>query len=100
MKQLMTCIFLISMSCATWATTANTTSSIRTLEGQVLNVGDTFADMEARMKQSPLSVNSTIWQDGKKNVHALNYIYDMGDTIYTITVVKDQVRSIQWTGKN
>lgn len=100
MKHLTTCLFLISMSCATWAATANPTSSVRTLEGQVVNVGDTFADMEARMKQSPLSVNSTQWKDGKRNVNALNYVYDMGDTVYTITVVKDQVRHIEWVGKN
>ena len=100
MKRLMTCIFLISMSCATWAVAANTASSIRTLEGQVVNVGDSFADMETRLKQSPLSVNSTVWKDGKKSVNAMNYVYDMGDMVYTITIVKDQVRHIEWVGKN
>ena len=100
MTRLTTCLFLISLSCATWAGAANPTSSIYTLEGQVVNVGDSFTDMETQMKQSPLSVNSTTWKDTKKNVNAMNYVYDMGDRIYTITVVKDQIRHIEWVKKN
>ena len=93
LKQLLPCILLTAMS---FAHTANETSSILTPEGQLISLGDTFADMQNRLKLSPNSMITREFEEGEKLDLAMDYKYEIENMMYTITIVNDRVRKIEW----
>ena len=93
LKKLLPCILLTAMS---FAHAANETSSIRTPEGQLISLGDTFTDMQNRLKLSPNSMITHEFKEGKNLDLAMDYKYEIENMMYTITIVNDRVRKIEW----
>lgn len=93
LKQSLVCILLSAMS---FAHAANQTSSIRTPEGQLINLGDTFTDMQNRLKLSPNSMITREFKEGENLDLAIDYKYEIENMMYTITIVNDHVKKIEW----
>lgn len=98
MKQFLALALVLSFSSFTFAGTA--TSSVRTPSGQLVNVGDSFADMNSRISQSPVSMNSYETKEGETTITVSNYTYDIDNISYTFTIIKNQVKKIEWTRKD
>lgn len=93
LKHLIPIIFL---SITTFTHAANETSSIRTPEGQSLSLGDSFTDMQTRLHLSPSSIVSHELKEDK-NLHlAMDYTYEIENMLYTITIVNNRVKKIEW----
>lgn len=75
---------------------ANETSSFKTATGQTITVGDSLNDLIAKTAQSPTGLKTTEWAEGNGSVAALSYEYIIGQTIYTVTVVRDKILKIEW----
>ena len=76
---------------------ANETSSFKTATGQIITIGDSLDDLIAKTAQSPAGLKTTEWKsEGSESVSALSYEYIIGQTVYTITVVKDKILKIEW----
>lgn len=71
------------------------TSSFKTKSRQTVAVGDSLVELMSRTGQSPTAMRSTPWQDGSNTVYAMQYDYNIGDNVYTVTVVKEQIRKIE-----
>ena len=88
---LITCMCLV-VPTLSWA---EVTNSIQTPERQTITLGDTFEDMEARMKASPIKVTSYALVDASKpNTLAVDYSYEIENFRYTITIVEGHVYKI------
>lgn len=92
-KQLIPIMFFSAVS---FTHAASETSSIRTPEGQTLSLGDSFADMQNRLHLSPSSMITHELQEGKKHYLAMDYTYEVENMLYTITIVNDRVKKIEW----
>ena len=93
LKQSLALILLTAMS---FAHAANQTSSIRTPEGQFISLGDSFTDMQNRLKLSPNSMITREFKEGKNLDLAMDYKYEIENMMYTITIVNDHVKKIEW----
>ena len=93
LKQSLALILLTAMS---FAHAANQTSSIRTPEGQLISLGDSFTDMQNRLKLSPNSMITREFKDGENLDLAMDYKYEIENMMYTITIVNDHVKKIEW----
>ena len=71
------------------------TSSFKTTSNQTVALGDSLAQLMSRTGQSPSAMRSTPWLDGSNTVYAMQYDYNIGDNVYTVTVVKEQIRKIE-----
>lgn len=71
------------------------TSSFRTVSNQTVALGDSLTQLMSRTGQSPTAMRTTPWQEGSTQVNAMQYDYSIGDNIYTVTVVKQQIRKIE-----
>jgi hypothetical protein len=74
-------------------------SSVRTASGQLVAVGDSFADMTTRIAQSPISMQTYETKEGKTTVTVSNYTYEIDQINYTFTIINNQIRQIEWTRK-
>ena len=72
------------------------TSSFKTSSNQTVTVGDSISQLMSRTGQSPTSMKSTSWQEGPNTVNAMQYEYNIGENIYSITVVGEQIRKIEY----
>lgn len=79
-----------------FAHAANETSSIRTPEGQLISLGDTFIDMQNRLKLSPNSMLTREFKDGENVNLVMDYKYEIENMMYTITIVNDYIKKIKW----
>ncbi|WP_445660917.1 hypothetical protein [Acinetobacter sp. F16] len=93
LKQLLTCTLLTAMS---FVHAANETSSIQTPEGQLISLGDTFTDMQNRLNLSPNSMNTREFKEGGNVYLAMDYKYEIENMMYTITIVNNYVKRIEW----
>lgn len=98
----MKCILalMLSLSLSSIAIAANQTTTLRTPTGQLVSVGDSYTELVTRMDQSPLSMNSYEWKQGKNRYMAMDYLYQIENTVYTVTVVNNQVKKIEWINKD
>ncbi|MDR0236308.1 hypothetical protein [Acinetobacter sp.] len=78
------------------ATSANT---VRTSSRQLISVGDSFAEMNTRIAQSPISMQTYEKKEGKTTVTVSNYTYEIDQINYTFTVIDKQIRKIEWIRK-
>ena len=79
---------------------ANETSSFKTATGQTITIGDSLNDLIAKTAQSPAGLKTSEWTEGNETVSALSYEYIIGQTIYTVTVVRDKILKIEWRFRN
>ncbi|OTG65597.1 hypothetical protein [Acinetobacter silvestris] len=93
-------IFFLSLTCSSLLFAANETDTLRTANGQLVTIGDSYTKLIDRMDQSPLSMSSYEWKEGKNSYTAMDYIYQIENTIYTVTVVNNQVKKIEWINKD
>lgn len=70
-------------------------SSFKTASNQTVALGDSLTQLMSRTGQSPTAMRTTPWQEGSNQVNAMQYDYNIGDNIYTVTVVKEQIRKIE-----
>ena len=87
---------IILFSSISFTHAANETSSIRTSAGQSLSLGDSYADMQSRMHLSPSSMDTHEIKEGKNLYLAMDYTYEVENMLYTITIVNDRVKKIEW----
>lgn len=97
MKILTALMLSFLFSSSVWASFQVT--SFRTLNGQKLSLGDNLKDMASRIGQSPSSVKSQLWFDGKKNIQAMLYTYEIDNAIYYITIANNVVKRIEFERK-
>lgn len=72
-----------------------------TAERQTITLGDTVEEMQARMKASPMSVNSqALSEGGQKAQLAIDYTYEIENMRYVITVINDRINKIQTESLN
>jgi hypothetical protein len=93
LKHLIPIIFLSTIS---FTHAANETSSIRTPAGQSITLGDSYTDMQNRMDLSPSSMITHELKEGKNHYLAMDYTYEVENMLYTITIVNDRVKKIEW----
>lgn len=91
---------ILSLFISSFAFAATSTSAVRTSSGQIVNVGDTASEMMMRIAQSPVSMNSYEVKEGDLTVTASDYTYDIDNVLYTLTVINNQVRKIEWVRKD
>lgn len=72
------------------------TSSFKTISNQTVTVGDSLNELIDRTGQSPQSMKSTTWQEGQSTMKAMEYEYNIGDNIYSITVVHEKILKIEF----
>ncbi len=93
LKHLIPIIFLSAIS---FTHAANETSSIRTPAGQSITLGDSYTDMQNRMDLSPSSMITHELKEDKNRYLAMDYTYEVENMLYTITIVNDRVKKIEW----
>ncbi|WP_151807420.1 hypothetical protein [Acinetobacter bereziniae] len=76
------------------------TNTVRTISGQLISIGDSYADMSTRIAQSPISMHIYEKKEGKTTVTVSNYIYEIDQIYYTFTVIDNHIRHIEWTRKD
>ncbi|WP_296281096.1 hypothetical protein [uncultured Acinetobacter sp.] len=91
---------VISLFISSFAIAGTSTSAVRTSSGQIVNVGDTVSEMMMRIAQSPVSMNSYEVKENDLTVTASDYTYDIDNVLYTLTVINNQVRKIEWVRKD
>lgn len=89
-------IFVIGTS---YATAATETRTIRTENGQLVSLGDSYIQLVQNMQQSPISVRNYEWKEGRKQLTASDYVYLVGNTYYTVTIVDNVIKKIVWDRK-
>lgn len=89
-------IFAIGTS---YATAATETRTIRTENGQLVSLGDSYIQLVQNMQQSPISVRNYEWKEGRKQLTASDYVYLVGNTYYTVTIVDNVIKKIIWDRK-
>ncbi|OTG63003.1 hypothetical protein B9T29_04760 [Acinetobacter sp. ANC 3903] len=87
---------IMFFSAVSFTHAANETSSIRTPAGQSIILGDSYADMQSRMHLSPSSMITREFKEGKNRYLAMHYTYEVENMLYTITIVNDRVKKIEW----
>lgn len=87
-------MILLLISNISFATTE--TSSFRTSAGQQVVIGDSLNQLISKTGQSPLAIKSTIWTHSDQKLNAMTYNYEIGQMIYSVTVVQEQVLKIEW----
>lgn len=89
-------VFVIGTS---YATAATETRTIRTENGQLVSLGDSYIQLVQNMQQSPISVRNYEWKEGKKQLTASDYMYLVGNAYYTVTIVDNVIKKIVWDRK-
>ncbi len=72
-------VFVIGTS---YATAATETRTIRTENGQLVSLGDSYIQLVQNMQQSPILVRNYEWKEGKKQLTASDYVYLVGNTLH------------------
>ncbi|MPW43279.1 hypothetical protein [Acinetobacter guerrae] len=75
------------------------TSSVRSQTGSLVYIGDSYVNLMQKMQQAPVSQRSYEWEENRKKLTAVDYIYLIDNTYYTVTVVNNVVKKIVWDRK-
>ncbi|MCU4571625.1 hypothetical protein [Acinetobacter ursingii] len=75
------------------------TSTVRSQNGSLVYLGDSYANLMQKMQQAPVSQRSYEWEENRKKLTAVDYIYLIDNTYYTVTVVNNVVKKIVWDRK-
>ncbi len=71
------------------------TNTVRTISGQLISIGDSYADMSTQdCSRSPISMHTYEKKEGKTTVTVSNYIYEIDQIYYTFTVIENHIRHI------
>lgn len=94
MKLILGFFIACSISFATYAQIIET-SSFKTPSNQTVAVGDSLEELMSRTGQSPVSIKTSPYINNGSSINAMQYEYSIGDFIYSVTVVNEQVRKIE-----
>ena len=97
MKSIFACIIALTMSDSTLTFAARETTSIRTVTGQIVSIGDSFSDVVTRLNQSPKSMNTYEIKEDNVVKTVSDYVYEISGITYTLTIINNQVRKIVWS---
>ena len=97
MKSIFACIIALTMSASTLTFAASETTSIRTVGGQIISIGDSLSDMVTRLDQSPKSMNTYEVKENDVGKTVSDYVYEISGITYTLTIINNQVRKIVWS---
>lgn len=75
------------------------TSSFLTSTGQQVVVGDSLNQLMSKTAQSPSAIKTGTWTHVDQKLNAMIYEYDIGQRLYSVTVVHEQVLKIKWQEK-
>lgn len=93
-------LLFILLLTASFSHAANVESFV-TAERQSITLGDSVEEMQARIKVSPLTVNSyAVPQKDQKEELAIDYTYEIENMRYVITVVNGKISQIQTENLN
>lgn len=82
--------------CAT-AYAANDSRSVRSPDGVIVVLGDSRQKvLDAFRRDRPISVNNYFLDDGRTYGRATDYVYQIDNSNYTITVLRENVYRISW----
>ncbi|MCU4415186.1 hypothetical protein KTH71_14265 [Acinetobacter sp. WU_MDCI_Axc73] len=99
-RKLFVCsVFLTLLSSSTLILASTETSSVRSQNGNLVYVGDSYVNLMQKMQQAPVSQHSYEWEENRKRLTAVDYIYLIDNTYYTVTVVNNVVKKIVWDRK-
>lgn len=71
-------------------------SSFKTATNQTVMLGNSLTQLISRTGQSPSAIKTVAWQNNHGDtVQALQYDYNIGTSIYTITVFEEKIYKIQ-----
>ena len=70
------------------------TSTVRSQNGSLVYLGDSYANLMQKMQQAPVSQRSYEWEENRKKLTAVDYIYLIDNTYYTVTVVNNVVKKL------
>lgn len=97
MKKLLIALILVACSSAY---AGNDARSMRTPDGKVISLGDSRQTViDGFRRDKPISVRDYIYRNGRVVANATDYIYSVGNSVYTITVVNEAVYRISWVGR-
>ena len=86
----------IIFSCAT-AIAATEARSMRSPSGSIVELGDSNQTvLRAFERERPISVNRYFLKEGRVYGSAIDYTYEINNSIYTITVLNNNVYRIVW----
>ena len=91
-------LMTLSMS-PTLVFASSETNSIRSQNGSLVYIGDSYANLMQKIQQAPVSQRSYEWEENRKKLSAVDYIYLIDNTYYTVTVVNNVVKKIVWDRK-
>lgn len=95
MKSIILGLALI-FSCAT-AIAATEARSMRSPSGSIVELGDSNQTVvRAFERERPISVNRYFLKEGRVYGSAIDYTYEINNSIYTITVLNNNVYRIVW----
>ncbi|WP_228130578.1 hypothetical protein [Acinetobacter tandoii] len=89
-------VFVIGTS---YATAATETRTIRTENGQLVSLGDSYIQLVQNMQQSPISVRNYEWKEGRKQLTTSDPVYLVGNAYYTVTIIDNVIKKIVWDRK-
>lgn len=98
-KAIVTTVFVV-MLCANFVVHSTETSSIRTPDGEIINIGDVDARLALKLGQ-PLYAGPGRYveygsRDSSKTVYVENKTYLVGKVLYHIEMRDGVIRKIRW----
>lgn len=70
-------------------------SSFKTASNQIVMIGNSLTQLISRTGQSPSSIKTVPWQNKGNTILVLQYDYNIGENIYTVTVHEELIRKIE-----
>ena len=81
----------------TTAYAANDSRSVRSPDGVIVVLGDSRQKvLDAFRREQPVSVNNYFLDDGRVYGRATDYVYQIDNSNYTITLLRERVYRIRW----
>lgn len=88
-------LMLITSLMFTMLSHAATTTSIRTLQGDIVSVGDSKNDLFKKMGKASAESGAR-WHDNGKSCAVKHYHYDIEQQSYDVMVCRNQIVQINW----
>lgn len=75
----------------------NESRSMRAPDGAIVSLGDSRQHLiDAFKRDTPISVNNYVLDEGRNYGRATDFVYRIGNSIYTITLLGQRVYRISW----
>lgn len=90
-------LFMLVLAFCSTTYAANDARSMRAPDGEVVSLGDPRQKvLSAFSRDRPISINNYFLDEGRNYGRATDYIYQVDNSIYTITILGERVYRITW----